>query len=84
MDRSPGDGVRAGVGDHDGIGVVPPGVQIVVPSVLVIARSDAAFSKKLSVLGELAVVRTMFETTGGVEGGKVTAPLVVEVWPRWL
>ena len=31
----------------------------------------------------LAVIRTMCETTG-VAAGVVTAPPVVEVWPRWV
>ena len=37
----------------------------------------------IGVLGVLALVSTMFETTG-VEDGVVTAPVVVEVCPRWL
>ena len=44
-----------------------------------------AVSKKLSVLVAPLVVRTMLETTEGVPGGVlVTAPEVVEVWPRWV
>ncbi len=42
-----------------------------------------AVSKKLSVLLEPKVVSTTLETTG-VDAGVVTAPAVVEVWPRWV
>ena len=42
-----------------------------------------AVSKKLSVLLAPPVVSTMWETTG-VVAGVVTAPVVVEVWPRWV
>ena len=42
-----------------------------------------AVSKKLSVLLAPLVVSTILETTG-VVAGVVTAPVVVEVWPRWV